>query len=129
MGMGHRVPEGAVEFVLCCPAMRRAVGVDPRDEAACTPHFDSKGPVVINGCDGDSIQRDPLRFCPWCGREILPRDRRVAILWDLRRRLAAEGGRAAGIRDEDALNASLGEQGRLREEISALEREGGRPTP
>jgi hypothetical protein len=125
--MGHRVPEGAVEFVLCCPAMRRAVGVDPRDEAPDSPRLGAWAPVTVL-CAGASIQRDPLRFCPWCGREILPRDRRVAILWELRRRLAASEAGVAGLGDEDALNASLGEQARLREEILALESEGRRPS-
>lgn len=122
MGMGHTVPERAVEFVLCCPAMRRAAGVYPREEAPDAPRLSTSAPVTIL-CAGMCIERDPLRFCPWCGREILPRDRRVAILWELRRRLAAEEGRAAGLCDEDALNASLGEQGRLRVEIAGLEHE------
>lgn len=64
--------EGALQFVACCDAMRRAARVLGREEASCAPFVDMCWPPRLHGCDA-AIESDPIAFCPWCGKPIVPK--------------------------------------------------------
>lgn len=62
--------ESSLEFIPCCDAMKRAALVLDRNEHSCAPFIDGHWPPMLNGCDAE-LERDPIVFCPWCGKPIV----------------------------------------------------------
>lgn len=70
MGFILKDGEEGLAYVVCCEAIGRAARVVKREEADCAPFLGECWPVKLYGCDA-AIDRDPIRFCPWCGRAIV----------------------------------------------------------